>query len=105
MQTNRIEPLMSQLYISSNQDSRKRIMYKIRIRYTNLLAGIKVFSCFRRECSLPIFVVKSNVFPIEALAGNGGENCSHRLQRFSHHPLFIFRRWWPLYKMCHCDTV
>ena len=43
-----------------------------------------------RECSLPIFVVKSNVFPIEALAGNGGENCSHRLPRFSHHPFSIF---------------
>ena len=42
----------------------------------------------QRECSLPVFVVKSNVFPIEALAGNGGENCSHRPRGFSHHGLF-----------------
>ena len=55
-----------------------------------ILARIKVFPCCQRECSLPIFVVKSNVFPIEALAGNGGENCSHRLPRLSYHPLLIF---------------
>ena len=33
--------------------------------------------------------MKSNVFPITALWGNGVENCSHRLPRFSYHGLLF----------------